>query len=153
MIDLHVGVDAVLSEVENSDTESSVADESVKSVEFRGQLLGYFIRLLQVFKLDLHRVDFRNVSILLESFLSVFDVLLLLAEKVEGSRVVLEDMGADTETDPSGSTCHDIDLECLVKCQFVRIVVDTLPERSGMSVLGSKVLLLPNMLSVSLDYG
>jgi len=34
VIDLHVGVDVILCEVEDANTESSITDESVKSVEF-----------------------------------------------------------------------------------------------------------------------
>jgi hypothetical protein len=37
-------------------------------------------------------------------------VVFLLAEKIEGSRVVLEDVCADTETDASRTACYDIDL-------------------------------------------
>jgi hypothetical protein len=37
-------------------------------------------------------------------------VLFLLAEKIESSGVVLEDVGANTETDTSGASCYDEDL-------------------------------------------
>jgi hypothetical protein len=105
----------------------------------------------QVFKLDLDGVDFWDVAILFEFLFGISDVLFLLAEKIESSGVVLEDVGANTETDTSGASCYDEDLWYLASDWFVCIEIDTLPDRSGMSVLGSNVLLLPNMFMVLMD--
>jgi hypothetical protein len=54
-------------------------------------------------------VDFGGITVLLETLGGFLDVLLLLAEEIESGRVMLEEVGADTEPDagaPSRDNVH-----------------------------------------------
>jgi len=79
VVNLHVAVELVLGFVVDSNSQSSVADQGVQTVELSCKFFGDFVCLVEIFQLDLNRVDFRSVTVLLETFLGLLDMLFLLS--------------------------------------------------------------------------
>lgn len=79
VVDLHVTVQLVLGFIVDSDSQSSIANQSVQSVELSSKFFGDFVCLVEIFQLNLNKVHFRDVTILLQAFLCLLEMLFLLS--------------------------------------------------------------------------
>jgi hypothetical protein len=72
-------------------------------------------------------------------------MLLLLSQEIELLAVVLQQMGADTIPDARAATRDNVNFAYVETVNEFRLdsVVCDLPDRSGISVLGSNLFLLP----------
>lgn len=89
-IDLHMTVDTIFGFIVNTYAQTGVEDEGIELVKLGGKFLGDRVGVVEVFELDLNRLDFGDVAVLLQRFFRFLDVLFLLAEEVELFTVVLE---------------------------------------------------------------
>lgn len=110
---------------------------------------------MQVLQVALHPVHPARVAPLLEFLHRLVGVLFLHGEEEDLLCIVLEQMGDDSETNAGTTAGDDEDLsQSSTTMSFIVTLArmsGTLPERSGMSVLGSN--LLPVMNDMVAFYG
>ena len=95
--------------VVSTDAQTSVADQSIQSVQLREQPLRRTIHFFQVLEIALHPLDLAGISILGELLLGQPCVLFLHREHVHLCRVVGQQVRRDTEADAGAAAGDDKD--------------------------------------------
>lgn len=143
-VDLHVIVDTILRLGVRTDSKASVEDQTVQSSQIGCQLLCHRVGLMQVFQVNLGKLNTGDISVRFEAILCFRKVLLFLAKEVELVAIVLKQMCADAkawrilargeydllrfqQTDASTSPRDDVHFASQVRNVGVRVIFVLVP--------------------------
>lgn len=108
---LEVGVDAVGRFIVGADAFACVEDQGVDAGFGIEELVGNFVGLVEVLKIQLSPVDARSVTVFLETFDGFVGVFFLLGEEDDLGGIVLENVCSDSKSNAGGAARYNVDLD------------------------------------------